>query len=242
MGPPKSIQNAVQPAKTARQPVADRAYEIFCGRLEVFAGVPCAAWDNAEGVWQCHRCLVTLRLVTEERQRWVPDDQLIPSVLAGSGRKMSQLGSSDRSWVVAGLTLAGLTAEDIADRMDCSLRLVRSIRAEDMTRVCSMMQSESRAFSDELRLVRSEAVGLQRRMSAMDQELGRAREKLGRLLDARLGVKRCGKCDSSMSGYNLYVHNGKDFCRECHRRRQQQYRDARSFVQVLPRVVVFSSQ
>jgi hypothetical protein len=180
--------------------------------------------------------------VTDDRVRWDPDEQLIPSVLAGSGRKMSQLGSSDRSWVVAGLTLAGLTAEDIADRMDCSLRLVRSIRAEDMTRVCARMQSESQNFGDELRLLVSANRAQALTIVELQSELVRAREKLGRVLDARMGQRRCGKCDSAMTGYNLYVHNGKEFCRECHRRRQQAYRDAQSFVQVLPGVVVVSSQ
>lgn len=180
--------------------------------------------------------------VTDDRSRWVPDEQLIPSVLAGSGKKMSELGSSDRSWVVAGLTLAGLTAEDIADRMGCSLRLVRSIRAEDMTRVCALMQQESAAFANELRLSRSEAGNQGRRVNELRVELGRTREKLDRLLDAHItGVKSCGRCSSPMDRYNSYVHNGKEFCRNCHRRRQQQYRDAQSFVQVLPGVVAFSS-
>jgi len=155
---------------------------------------------------------------------------------------MSELESSDRSWVVAGLTLAGLTAEDIADRMGCSLRLVRSIRAEDMTRVCSMMQQESAAFANEVRLARSEATTQARVVGELREELGRTKSKLDRVLDAHItGVKSCGRCGSPMDRYNAYVHNGKEFCRNCHRRRQQQYRDAQSFVQVLPGVVAFSS-
>jgi hypothetical protein len=43
-----------------------------------------------------------------------------------------------------------------------------------------------------------------------------------------------------MQGYNLYEHGGKQFCRECHRRRQQQYRDSRGLEQVLPGVVALS--
>ena len=185
--------------------------------------------------------MVMVTGMADERVRWSPDEQLVASVLAGSGRKMSQLGSSDRSWVVAGLTLAGLTAEDIADRMDCSLRLVRSIRAEDMTRVCSIMQQESLAFANEMRLLRSENRAAVSVIGELREELGRVRGKLSRLVDARVGVKRCGKCDSVMDRYNAYVHNGKEFCRTCHRRRQQAYRDAQCFVEVLPGVVAVSS-
>ena len=175
--------------------------------------------------------------VADERVRWEPDEQLIPSVLAGSGRKMCDLGASDRSWVVAGLTLIGLTAEDIADRMGCSLRLVRSIRAEDMTRVCGRMQAESQNFGDELRLLASTVKSQSATIVELRSELSRVRGKLSRVLDAHVGVRRCGKCESVMSGYNLYVHNGKEFCRSCHRDRQQRYRDSQGFVEVLPGVV-----
>ena len=69
--------------------------------------------------------------------RWEPDEQLVPAVLASvRGYSMAALSFPDRCWVVAGLTLAGLTAEEIAERLACSLRLVRSLRAEDMTQVC----------------------------------------------------------------------------------------------------------
>lgn len=179
--------------------------------------------------------------VADERIRWVPDEQLIPSVLAGSGRRMSELECSDRSWVVAGLTLAGLTAEDIADRLGCSLRLVRSIRAEDMTRVCSSMQQESAAFTGEMRMLRAEVVSKSRQVAALSAELERTRGKLDRLIDAHItGARPCGKCGTPMQGYNLYEHGGKQFCRECHRRRQQQYRDSRGLVSVLPGVVALS--
>jgi hypothetical protein len=55
--------------------------------------------------------------------RWVPDEQLIASVLGSprAFRGMSELGSADRAWLVAGLTLAGLTAGEIASRLSCSV-------------------------------------------------------------------------------------------------------------------------
>lgn len=180
--------------------------------------------------------------VTTDRIRWMPDEQMVASVLAGSGRKMAQLNSSDRSWVVAGLTLAGLTAEDIADRLDCSLRLVRSIRAEDMTQVCVHMQTETTNFTNELRLARTEIKNQASVIATLEIDLGRTKAKLDRMIDAHIvGSKVCGRCSSAMIGYNLYIHKptGKEFCRECHRRRQQSYRDANLFQVVLPKVVTF---
>ncbi|WP_237569284.1 NAD(P)H-dependent flavin oxidoreductase [Mycolicibacterium lacusdiani] len=48
---------------------------------------------------------------------------------------MTQLPIEDRAWLVSGLTLRVLTAKDIAERLGCSLRLVRAIRAEPITHV-----------------------------------------------------------------------------------------------------------
>jgi hypothetical protein len=152
--------------------------------------------------------------------------QLIPAVLAGGGRKMSQLAAPDRCWVVAGLTVAGLTAGDIADRLDCSLRLVRSIRADDMTAVCVYVQTESRNFADELRLAQTAAKGQAMRVGELSQELGRTKDKLNRLIDAHIvGARCCPKCGTPMDRWNDYVCNGKSYCRACHRERQKAYRE-----------------
>lgn len=172
-------------------------------------------------------------MVAEPRTRWSPDEQLVPAVLAGTGKKMSQLSSSDRCWVVAGLTVSGLTAEDIADRLDCSLRLVRSIRAEDMTQVCVHMHTETRNFANEVRLSKAAARSARVQLEAVECELSRTREKLDRLIDAQItGTRLCGRCATPMSGYNLYSmgKSGKQFCRECARRRAQEYRCRRKIV------------
>ena len=160
-----------------------------------------------------------------EHPRWAPDDQLVPAILAGSCRKISSLGDSDRSWAVAGLVRAGLTAEDIADRMGCSLRMIRTIRAQDMTQVCLYLQKESAAFADECSAAGSEIRGLRAELSRVRDDHRRVRERLDRVLDAHLaGVPLCRRCQTPMQGYNLYEHNGKRFCRECHRLRQSEYR------------------
>lgn len=146
--------------------------------------------------------------------------------MAGGGRKMSQLPTPDRCWVVAEMTILGLTAEEIADRLDCSLRLVRSIRAEDMTAVCTYVLNETRNFDNELRLAQSQAKHLQTVLAETKTELDRTKLKLDRVLDAHIiGAKLCPKCGTPMTGYNLYrCSNGKDYCRECHRVRSRDHR------------------
>lgn len=138
---------------------------------------------------------------------------------------MADLSTPDRCWLVAGLTLAHLTAEDIADRMRCSLRLVRTIRAEDMTAVCIRVQQESHAFTDELRLSRSEHKAALMALDRMTTERDRLRDQVDRMLDAHMiGASPCIRCGTPMTGYNVYVHRDRKFCRECHRRRQASYR------------------
>lgn len=141
---------------------------------------------------------------------------------------MGPLPLADRCWVVAGLTLSGLTAEEIADRMACSLRLVRSIRAEDMTQLCVYVMTETSNFTDENRLLRGELTAVRRELDESNAEGQRTRAQLSRLIDAQItGVKMCGKCGEPMDRYNAYIHeaSGKEFCRNCHRVRQQKYRD-----------------
>ena len=147
------------------------------------------------------------------------------AVLAGSTRTMADLSAPDRCWLVAGLTLARLTAEDIADRMRCSLRLVRTIRAEDMTQVCLRMQEETEHFVDELRLARCEHRAALTACVALTGERDRLRLQLDRMLDAHtLGAPPCARCGTPVGGYNAYVWRERKFCRECHRRRQASYR------------------
>jgi hypothetical protein len=136
---------------------------------------------------------------------------------------MADLSVPDRCWLVAGLTLARLTADDIADRMRCSLRLVRTIRAEDMTQVCLRIQQETEHFTDELRLARSEHRAAITALESMTRERDRLRGQLDRLLDAHLAGD-CPRCGTPVAGYNAYTWRGRTFCRECHRRRNLAYR------------------
>jgi hypothetical protein len=156
--------------------------------------------------------------------RWEPDGQLVAAVLSSPrARRMANLPAPDRCWVVAGLTLAGLTAKDIAERLGCSLRLVRSIRAEPMTQVCLLMQRESRNFSDELRLKQSEHQVTRHHLSDVTAAADRYKRQLDNVLDKIMigePVTTCRKCNTPMDKWNTYEHRGKRWCRECRRVRE----------------------
>lgn len=162
--------------------------------------------------------------------RWAPDEQLIAAVRCGSGaHKMAELADPDRAWVVAGLTLAGLTADDIKDRLGCSLRLVRSIRAWPMTQVCLLLQTESQHFAQQMALSESDARALRRELTVLTDERDRYKGQLDRVIDARLVGKPVDVCGQGhlMVDHNVYWHGGRRWCRECHATRQRDYRLAR---------------
>lgn len=71
---------------------------------------------------------------------WQPDDNLITAAQAGQ-LHIRNLSCEDRSWVVAGLTARGVTAEDTATMLRCSLRLIKQIRANPMTAVSLYAQT-----------------------------------------------------------------------------------------------------
>jgi hypothetical protein len=157
-------------------------------------------------------------------ERWVPDTQLIASFMT-CRRPGIRLSAADRSWVVAGLTLAGKTADDIAERLGCSLRLVRSIRADPMTQVCLFYQQESGNFTDELRLAQSEVRSAEREREALLAELGRTKTQLNNLIGPR--QFRCGH---PIDRYNAYEWNGKRYCRTCHRKHSAASRNGRKSI------------
>lgn len=63
---------------------------------------------------------------------WAPDDGLVEKVrlIGHPMAEVSRCSSADRVWAVVSLSALGWTAQEIADRMECSLRLIRNIKAE----------------------------------------------------------------------------------------------------------------
>ena len=73
-------------------------------------------------------------------RNWAPDDNLITCAQAGQ-LHIRNLTLEDRAWIVAGLTARGVTAEDTATMLRCSLRLIKQIRAHPMTAVSLYAQT-----------------------------------------------------------------------------------------------------
>lgn len=142
-------------------------------------------------------------------------------------RKMTEMCDQDRAWLVAGLTAAGMTAQDIAARTGCSLRLIRAIRAEDMTQAFVVAQRETRAIDDELRLERIEHVATRHESDQHRTEAARLRMQLDQLIDAHMaGTLTLFRCGHPHVKYNVYQHGGKQYCRACRRDRQAERRKA----------------
>ncbi|WP_301121066.1 hypothetical protein [Mycolicibacterium fortuitum] len=147
-----------------------------------------------------------------------------------ASRKMTELSELDRSWLVAGLTLAGVTAQDIADRMGCSLRLVRAIRAESITQFAVVAQTESHALGNELRAERCEHSVTRRELAVSRAEVDRLRGQVDELVKALAKFEPVRVCPKKhpMVGYNVYRHGGREYCRECNRLRAIDKRQKRS--------------
>ena len=196
----------------------------------------------------CADCDPTLGEDPEETARWLPDDQLVHAILAGGHRDIRTLGQEDRSWVIAGLKAfgrakvqvgeddesrkgRGMTSEDIAERLCCSLRLVRTIQARPLTRIAEYALHETKNFTDELRLGQSERAMLARQLEQTREELKRTREQLNRLIDAQIvGEDLCKRCGTPFDKVNTYFEAGKRRCRECNRRKQQKWRDRQKYL------------
>lgn len=152
---------------------------------------------------------------------WQPDPHLIPAVLAAGNRAIASIKSKqDRCWLVAGLKVEGLTAEDMRDRLKCSLRLIRSLLAEDMTTVCLLYHAESMAFREELRLSRHELTVRTRELSDTVAEAIRVREQRDRMIDMAMTgdpIRVCRRAGHVMDKYNTYTDpgTGKTSCRQC---------------------------
>lgn len=160
---------------------------------------------------------------------------MVAAVLSSpkSFRKMTDMCVQDRAWLVAGLTAAGMTAQDIADRTGCSLRLIRAIRAEDITQAFVVAQRETREVSDELRLERIELAASRHDASQSKAEAARLRTQLDQVVDARrAGTLERFRCGHAKTAYNVYQHGGRKFCRECGRLRKQARRKSTSLAAV----------
>lgn len=160
--------------------------------------------------------------------RWQPDAHLVPAILAGAPVRMADLPENDRCWAVAGQIVAGVKAEDIAARMRCSLRLVRSIAALPQTQAFLYAQTETQTWINESHLAKSALKVAESRARTAEEELARTREKLSRLIDAHItGTPSCRRCGTPWDRGNTYFEGTKRRCRNCNRIKQAEFRARR---------------
>lgn len=158
----------------------------------------------------------------EQIERWQPDEQMLAAVLASprAWLGMTRLCDADRAWLVGWLTEdAGMTAERIAERLDCSLRLVRTIRADDMTQMAVIAIRQTRALHAELHAERSESALLRRDLVDARNDharMVRQRDDMVKALGKGQPVATCPQKHPLVGG-NLYRHDGRRKCRECNR-------------------------
>jgi hypothetical protein len=163
--------------------------------------------------------------------RWEPDSQIVAAVLGSprSPARLVDMSGPDRCWLVAGLSVAGLTAKDIAERTGCSLRLVRAVRAEPMTAVCVHAFSEFRVLTDDLRREGIAHAATRNELAAVCRERDRLRSQFEQVVKKLPTQEPIAKCyrDHPLIGDNVYRHRGRDYCRECNRENTIEYRKRR---------------
>lgn len=170
--------------------------------------------------------------------RWEPDTNLAQVVLTSPRApfKMTELADVDRAWLVAGLSdtvlgEAGLTADEIAERTDCCLRLVRSIRAADATLVAEYAQVQNRVLDDELRVERNQHGLTRRKLAESDARAARLQVQLDQILNQlqTKGKVETFRCGCEKTPYNTYEWvnaqgRRKRYCRRCRYRRKTESR------------------
>lgn len=167
--------------------------------------------------------------------RWEPDAQIVAAVLSmpKASWGMTDMADVDRCWLVAGLGLAGMTAERIDEQLRCSLRLVRTIRAEPATLIAEWAQVTIDAKEDDLRQERGQHDVTRRQLTESRSEAARLRMQLDQILDAHMtGELKLFACGHPRVRFNIYTcrvkdrgkYRTRDFCRECGSGRSVAYR------------------
>lgn len=177
----------------------------------------------------CDDCAIPPEDDAETLNAWQPDHQLIAAVLAQTRHHSTITCKTDKCWLIAGLTESErMKAEDIADRLKCSLRMVRTLLAEPRTKAFRMYFREASTFREELSLSQHELRVRTSELAAARRDVDRLKRQKDQLLDAAMTgepIKLC-KHNHLMTKYNTYEHpaTGKKSCRTCRREAKQRSR------------------
>ena len=171
----------------------------------------------------CDDCAIPPEDDAETLNAWQPDHQLIAAVLAQTRHHSAITCKTDKCWLIAGLTESErMKAEDIADRLKCSLRMVRTLLAEPRTKAFRMYFREASTFREELSLSQHELRVRTSELAGAQRDIARLKRQRDELIDAaKIGepIKMC-KHGHLMTKYNTYEHpaTGKKSCRTCRRK------------------------
>lgn len=157
-------------------------------------------------------------------ERWRPDLHMIDSVLSlpKAPRKLTELDMPDRCWLVAGLTVRGLTAKRIAEICGCSERLAKSIRAEAAYQVAIVAHEQIEALTSRYHAEASEHSNTRRELQICRNESERVHKQFDQVIKSHVAGKvDTFRCNHPQVKYNMRERGGKKFCRECDRLRQQ---------------------
>jgi hypothetical protein len=113
---------------------------------------------------------------------WAPDEALVERVRM-IGCSIRDLSVEDRAWAVVSLSGMGWTAQDIADRMACSLRLIRNIKADPLAAVMEYAVRQGSALLSERGLARLQYECQSRELAIREAELVRLRAQRSALID-----------------------------------------------------------
>ena len=113
---------------------------------------------------------------------WTPDESLVEKVRL-VGYSVKDLTDADRVWVVVNLSGLGWTAQEIADRLCCSLRLIRNIKAEhaaELATYAMSLRSQILAIAGTCRI---EIMAMRQQLDMQSAQLDQLRRQRAQLID-----------------------------------------------------------
>lgn len=130
---------------------------------------------------------------------WEPDTVVVDAVIEGR-RTLPNLGTEDRAVVVAELSCRGESVEMIANRLDCSTRVVKRVRAWPLTRtLIRAREAEGEVEHWQARALRQtggEAERLRMQVQVLSQALEVSRKQF---VVPRRGGRRVRQCAGQQS-------------------------------------------
>jgi hypothetical protein len=130
---------------------------------------------------------------------WAPDEALVERVRM-IGCSIRDLSTEDRAWAVVSLSEMGWTAQDIADRMSCSLRLIRNIKAEPLAAVMEYAVGMRAALLAAQGFARLIETCQARQLAEQAVELARLRRQRGELIEQLTIERALAAVPSPVSG------------------------------------------